>query len=486
MQLKQCLNQIAIKNQRGNLEVEIKGITYDSRQVQPGDLFVCVPGFKVDGHNFAVEACEKGAAALVVEHELELDLPQVVLEDSRQSMSFLAANFYGQPQHHLKVIGVTGTNGKTTTTHLIKAILETNGQVTALMGTLYGLIGDYREEMHHTTPEAMDILRFFRRALDAGASHLVMEVSSHALDLGRVASIPFAAAIFTNLTQDHLDYHHNLDEYRQAKIKLFGELAPDKPAIINLDDPSATEFIGAAPGPIITYGLKPEAMVRAEAIHITLTGTRFLLVYGSQQVELNLKLVGMFSVYNVLAAAAYAYADGIELAVVKKAVEQVAGVAGRYETVEVGQPFAVVVDYAHTPDGLENVLKTSVEVKTNRLITVFGCGGDRDRTKRPIMGEISARYSDFTIVTSDNPRTEEPLAIIREIEPGVQRVTGADYIIEADRREAIRRALTMAEPGDLVMIAGKGHEDYQLIGSQVLHFDDREVAREILEELLAR
>jgi len=486
MQLTQCLSGIPVKSHRGNLEVEIEGITYDSRQVKPGDLFVCVPGFKVDGHDYVAQAREKGAVALIVERELELELPQVVVTNTRRAMSFLAANFYGQPQQNLEVIGVTGTNGKTTTTHLIKAILEANGHTTALMGTLYGLVGNHREDMHHTTPEAMDILRFFRLALEQGASHMVMEVSSHALDLDRVASIPFGAAIFTNLTQDHLDYHHTLDEYRQAKLKLFRELASDKPAIINLDDPSAEYFLTAASGPTITYGLDPIAQVRAQEVQIALTGTSFQLVYGQQMVALNLKLVGMFSVYNVLAAAGYAYAQGIDVAVVKKAVEAVAGVAGRYETVEVGQAFAVVVDYAHTPDGLENVLKTSVGIKTNRLITVFGCGGDRDRTKRPIMGEISARYSDFTVVTSDNPRTEDPLAIIEEIIPGVKRVAGADFVVEPDRREAIRRALTMAEPGDLVMIAGKGHEDYQLVGNQVLHFDDREVARKILEAILSK
>lgn len=483
MKLTACLNGIKVNSHRGDLEVEIKGITYDSREVKPGDLFVCVPGFKVDGHDFAAQAWEKGAAALVTERELELDIPQVTVENTRRVMSFLASNFYGQPQNRLNVIGVTGTNGKTTTTHLIKAILEANGQPTALMGTLYGLVGNYRENLHHTTPEAMDILRFFRRAADDGASHLVMEVSSHALDLDRVASISFAAAIFTNLTQDHLDYHHTIDEYRTAKLKLFRELTADKPAIINCDDPSANFFIEAAPGPIITYGLNPKADVRAEQIQISLTGTRFILVYGPKKVLLNLKLVGMFSVYNALAAAGYALASGIEISVVKKALEQVTGVAGRYETVDAGQSFAVVVDYAHTPDGLENVLKTSVNIKTNRLITVFGCGGDRDRTKRPIMGEISARYSDFTVVTSDNPRTEEPLAIIEEIIPGVIKVANAAYLVEPDRRAAIYKALTMAESGDLVMIAGKGHEDYQLVGTQVLHFDDREVAREILEEI---
>lgn len=486
MQLSHCLEGIPIKSHQGSLEVEIKGITYDSRQVKPGDLFVCVPGFKVDGHDYAAQAREQGAVALIVQRQLPLDITQVVVDNTRRAMSFLAANFYGQPQHALEVIGVTGTNGKTTTTHLIKAILEANGHTTALLGTLYGQIGSYKEDLHHTTPEAMDILRFFRLAADRGASHMVMEVSSHALDLERVASIPFAAAIFSNLTQDHLDYHHTLDEYRQAKLKLFRELAADKPAIINIDDPSAEFFLAAAPGVKITYGLSPAAKVRAEDIKIALTRTSFKLVYGQETAELSLKLVGMFSVYNVLAAAGYAYAQGIDVSVVKKALEPVTGVAGRYETVEAGQQFAVVVDYAHTPDGLENVLKTSGGIKTNRLITVFGCGGDRDRTKRPIMGEIAARYSDFTVVTSDNPRTEDPLAIIAEIVPGVKRVEGAAFIVEPDRYKAIQRALTMAEPGDLVMIAGKGHEDYQLVGNQVLHFDDREVAREILEAILSK
>lgn len=488
MRLAECLNGIEHEVIKGSLEIEVNGVAYDSRRVQPGYLFVCVPGFKVDGHDFAEEAKKNGAVALVVEKELPTDITQVMVQDSRLAMSFLAANFYGQPQRHMKVVGVTGTNGKTTTTHLIRAILEEEGHRVGLCGTLKAEIGDYQEEMHHTTPEAMDLMRFFRRAADCGADYLVMEVSSHALDLDRVACIDFQGAVFTNLTQDHLDYHQSIDKYRGAKLKLFASLkdGPDNLAVINRDDASADHFIAATKARVITYGLAEDADVRAEDVEISLNGTKFMLIYGNEKTPLDLKLVGMFSVYNALAAAAYAYGCGIKTESIKKALTKIQGVPGRYEKVDVGQPFAVIVDYAHTPDGLENVLKTSLEVKKNRLITVFGCGGDRDRGKRPLMGEIAARYSDLTVITSDNPRSEDPVAIIEEIIPGVERVPTAHYVIEPDRKKAIEYALKNAQPGDLVMIAGKGHEDYQLVGDRVLHFDDREVAREILREIIGK
>jgi UDP-N-acetylmuramoyl-L-alanyl-D-glutamate--2,6-diaminopimelate ligase len=400
-------------------------------------------------------------------------------------MPAVASNFYRHPSREVKVIGVTGTNGKTTTTHLIKAVLEEHGAKVGILGTLYAKIGDHERILGHTTPESVDIEDFIDLVRKEKGEYLIMEVSSHALALGRVDNILFHTAIFTNLTQDHLDYHVTMDNYRDAKLKLFKQIKPQAGqfAVINGDDPAAGAFIAASSGSYCTYGIDHAADITARDIKISIKNSEFKVVSGDVELNLNIKLIGRFSIYNALAAIAFCLREGIPPATIKDALEKITGIPGRLEVVDCGQDFTVIVDYAHTPDGLENILKTAREVRENRLITVFGCGGDRDRTKRPLMGKIAAEYSDFCIVTSDNPRSEEPESIIDEIIPGVTAVENSHYAKIVDRREAIHQAICLARTGDLVVIAGKGHETYQLVKDQVLHFDDREVAAEYLRSL---
>lgn len=463
---------------------EILGVAYDSRQVKPGFLFVCIPGFKTDGHLYIKQAREKGAAAILAERETtDCDLPVAICSDSRQALARVAGNFYQHPSQHLRLVGVTGTNGKTTTTHLIKAILEEAGKKTGILGTLYARVGGQSFDLGHTTPEAPDIEAFLKVCLEQQAEYAVMEVSSHALALERVDALDFNVAVFTNLTQDHLDLHGTMKAYCEAKLKLFNnlEIRPGNFRVINGDDEYAQQFMARAESTAVSYGIVKDARIRAEDVHVNLKGSDFTVVHPGGTFKIQMKLIGLFSVYNALAAIAFALTEGIAADIIQSALARVDGVPGRFEQVQCGQDFTVVVDYAHTPDGLENILKTARGILNNRLITVFGCGGDRDRGKRPLMGEIAARYSDFTIVTSDNPRSEEPQAIINDIVPGVQKVKDSRYAIIADRREAIRHAIHLARPGDLVVIAGKGHETYQLVKGQVLDFDDRLVAAEFLK-----
>jgi len=463
---------------------EICGVAYDSRQVKPGFLFVCISGFKTDGHLFVKDARERGAAAILAEKETaDCDLPVALCDDSRQALARVAGNFHHHPSRQLRLIGVTGTNGKTTTTHLIKAILEEAGKKTGILGTLYARVGGESFDLGHTTPEAPDIEAFLKVCREQQAEYVVMEVSSHALVLERVDALDFNVAVFTNLTQDHLDLHQTMEAYRDAKLKLFKNLEtrPGDFSIINGDDEYAPEFMARAETTAVSYGIEKEARIMARDVHVTLKGSDFSVVYPGGTFKIQMKLIGLFSVYNALAAIAFSLTEGIAVDTIQSALGRVDGVPGRFEQVQCGQDFTVVVDYAHTPDGLENILKTARDIRENRLITVFGCGGDRDRGKRPLMGEIAARYSDFTIVTSDNPRSEEPRDIINDIVPGVEKVKDSRYAIIVDRREAIRHAIYLARPGDLVIIAGKGHETYQLVKGQVLDFDDRLVAAEFLK-----
>lgn len=471
---------------QGSLDTEITGVCYDSRQVRPGSLFVCIVGQNTDGHRYAHQAVQAGAAAVLAEKEIDVggQAALILTTDTRSGMAKAAANFFGHPSEQLRVIGVTGTNGKTTTTHLIQAILNEYNKPAGILGTLYARLGSITREYGHTTPESADIQEFFRLLVDNSADYAVMEVSSHALDLHRVDAVHFGAAVFTNLTQDHLDYHKTMEDYRQAKLKLFKMVAkkPENFCIVNMDDPSSSYFTQASPVQYYTYGINSAADVRAAEIESTLKGTRFKVLFEDQSFDITMKLIGGFSVYNALAAIAFALAEKIPVPVIQKALLNIEGVAGRFEQVDLGQDYTVVVDYAHTPDGLENILRTARQLAESRLITVFGCGGDRDRTKRPLMGEIAGRYSDFCIVTSDNPRTEDPQAIINDILPGLNRVETSRYAVVPDRREAIRHAINIAKSGDLVVIAGKGHETYQLVMGQVLDFDDRLVAAEMIKE----
>ncbi|HWQ76239.1 MAG TPA: UDP-N-acetylmuramoyl-L-alanyl-D-glutamate--2,6-diaminopimelate ligase [Syntrophomonas sp.] len=486
MHIKELFNGLAYKLIKGSDDVDVLGLCYDSRKAAEGFLFVCIPGFKTDGHQFALQAVANGAGVILAEKEI--DLPKgvtlLITDDCRQSLPLLSANFYGHPSRDLKVVGVTGTNGKTTTTHLIKAILEEAGYKTGIIGTLYARIDDTEKVLGHTTPESLDIEEFIATARQENARYVVMEVSSHALDLGRVDRIFFDAAVFTNLTQDHLDYHQDMEHYEQSKLKLFQQPHEGTGwfAVVNGDDAYGQDFV-AASSRAYTYGVNQEADVRAIEVDSNLKGSSFKVVTAAEEFTIHMKLIGLFSVYNALAAICYALHEGIDSGTIKSALEKVSGVAGRFEQVDCGQDFTVVVDYAHTPDGLENILRTGRQIAKNRLITVFGCGGDRDRTKRPLMGKIAAEWSDFCIVTSDNPRSEDPEAIIDDIVPGLHAVQDSHFAKIVDRRDAIEHAIRLARPGDLVIIAGKGHETYQLVKDQVLDFDDRKVAREVLKGL---
>jgi UDP-N-acetylmuramoyl-L-alanyl-D-glutamate--2,6-diaminopimelate ligase len=478
----------------GDLDREITALTDDSRRVSPGGLFVAVKGTQADGHRYLNQAVSAGAGALVVEAGCApagtldaLGVPVIEVRDSRHVLGVLASRLLGDPSHRLKMIGVTGTNGKTTTTYLCKSVLEAAGARVGLVGTVAYLIGNERIEATHTTPGAVELQGLFKKMADAASDTAVMEVSSHALALDRTAGCEFGTAVFTNLTQDHLDFHADMEDYFQAKLRLFAGLGPEGRAIVNLDDPYGARVADATRARVWTYAIDRPADLRAGDVRISLEGLRFTAQTPAGAVALRSPLVGRHNVYNILAAVGVGLEQGIALPTIAAGIAAMTNVPGRFERVEAGQSFTVVVDYAHTEDALFRLLTTAEVVKTGRIITVFGCGGDRDRGKRPKMGRVSAVYSDVVVVTSDNPRTEDPEAIIREIIPGVQaglREAGRGrYVVHADRRAAIEEAVRMAQPGDLVLLAGKGHENYQIIGTNKHPFDDRVVAREAIEAL---
>lgn len=468
----------------GSPDRDITGIAYHSQEVRPGDLFAALRGRAQDGHRFAAEASRRGAAAVLVDHALsEISIPQVVVPDTRRGLAVLADAFYGHPSRHLWVCGVTGTKGKTTTAFLIDAILREAGQRTAVIGTLGVTAGGAPKAFHATrptTPEAPDVQRLLKELRADGVDRVVMEVTSHALDLARVDGCRFRAAVFTNVTQDHLDFHASFEEYRDAKARLFAMVDPDGVCAVNADDASSSVMIARSRARVWTYGLDRPADVRGEDLRVTLRGTRFTAVWPGGRLPLTLRLSGRFNVSNALAATAVALTQDIDAQAIRTALEGVAGIPGRFELVDEGQDFAVVVDYAHTPDSLEKVLRLAGEIGGGRRLAVFGCGGDRDRTKRPIMGRIATTLADYTVITSDNPRSEDPVAIIREIEAGA--VGAGRFETEPDRRRAIERGIALARPGDVVVIAGKGHETYQILGDRTIDFDDRQVAREILRK----
>jgi UDP-N-acetylmuramoyl-L-alanyl-D-glutamate--2,6-diaminopimelate ligase len=469
-------------------------LAYDSRKVQPGTLFFCVPGEKVDGHEFAAAAVGAGAAALVVERELAVDVAQVVVADARAAMAPLAATFFGEPSGELRVVGVTGTNGKTTTAFLIREVLEAAGVQCGLLGTVRQVVGGVEEEVERTTPEAIDLQGTFRRMLEAGDEACVMEVSSHALALHRADSIRFEAALFTNLTQDHLDFHADMEDYFQAKRMLF-EMDP-KVVIANVDDEYGRRL--ADEFKCLTFSAAGAgADLTARAVSFNAGGAQFTITPGPMglkrdistrfrpvggEVAVRTGLPGDFNVANALGAFAVAVAMGVEPDVVAAGLARAERVPGRFEPIDEGQDFAVLVDYAHTPDSLENVLRAARRLSAGRVLSVFGAGGDRDRDKRPKMGRAGASLSDLAVVTSDNPRSEDPDAIIAEVVGGIE--NGANFEVEPDRRAAIALALRQARAGDTVVIAGKGHEQGQEFeGGRKVPFDDREVAREELHRL---
>ena len=467
---------------------EFTGLANDSRSVRPGDLFAAIRGFAQDGHRYAADAVRRGAAVLLVDHPLaDLPVTQVVAQDTRRAFAGAAAAFYRAPSRELCLAGVTGTNGKTTTTFLVDAILRAARRRSAVIGTLGVQIDGAPVEFHATTPttpEASDLQRLLREMVDRGVQDVTMEVTSHALELERVAGCRFVTAVFTNLTQDHLDLHGTLEAYRDAKARLFAMVEPDGVGIVNADDPCGDAMARASRAPVWTYGIDGPARIRAEGLSLTPRGTAMTVVWPAGRLPVALPLPGRFNVSNALAAFAVGLSRGVPAETIRGVLETTAGVPGRFEPVDEGQPFAVIVDYAHTPDSLEQVLRLSAEIAQGRRIVVFGCGGDRDRTKRPVMGRIGTTLADYAFFTSDNPRSEDPELILREIEAGVP---GArNYTSEADRRVAIEQAIAMAKPGDVVVIAGKGHETYQIVGDQVIDFDDRAVAREVLRGRYAR
>jgi UDP-N-acetylmuramoyl-L-alanyl-D-glutamate--2,6-diaminopimelate ligase len=456
-------------------DVEISGLAYSSADVRPGTLFFCVPGFRADGHDFAPDAVARGAAALVVQRPLELGVPEVVVPDVRMAMGPIASRFHGDPTAELRVVGITGTNGKTTTAFLTRSILEAAGIRTGMIGTVKQVIGGREQEAVRTSPEAIDLQRAFREMLDGGDRAVAMEVSSHALELGRTAGIEWDVRVFTNLTQDHLDFHETMDGYFAAKQRLFA--VGDAPSVVNVDDPYGRRLAGELSG-VITYGIESEADFRATAIELDAAGASFAVDGTSVRIP----LPGVFNVSNALAALAAAAQLGVPLGDAAAALEHAERVPGRFEPVDEGQDFTVLVDYAHTPDSLENVLRAARQLAAGRVHVVFGAGGDRDRDKRPLMGAAAARLADRVVVTSDNPRSEQPDAIVDQIVEGA----GADAERELDRRRAIALAIDGAGAGDVVVIAGKGHEQGQeFAGGRKEPFDDVTVAREALRARLA-
>lgn len=466
----------------------VAGLVYDSRRVQPGEVFVALKGLRSDGHDHLPQAIAQGAAALVVdaawasENATDFGVPVFHAADTREALAWLAAEHYGHASRAMEVVGVTGTNGKTTTTHLIEAILQEAGRSTGLIGTLGGR---YHEDgaaqivdTGHTTPQALELQGIFARMKRSGVNAVVMEVSSHALDQLRVAHTDFDAAAFTNLTQDHLDYHETMEAYAKAKTKLFGMIEPSsgfRGVAVNVDDDAGLLMAQHARVPVLTYSAQGRAAdLRAEEVSLTATGSRWKLSTPFGDHALTLRLPGLFNVSNALAALGSALSLGIPLSTCVAGLERMRGVPGRVELVTRPEhPFAVLVDYAHTPDGLENVLRTAREFTRNRLLVVFGCGGDRDKGKRPQMGEIASRLADMVFLTSDNPRSEDPEAILDAVASGLS----GSHVREADREKAIALAIAEAKAGDVVVIAGKGHETYQIFADRTVHFDDREVAK---------
>jgi UDP-N-acetylmuramoyl-L-alanyl-D-glutamate--2,6-diaminopimelate ligase len=481
MKLRELLAGAEVAEIAGDGEVEITGLAYDSRGVERGTLFFCVRGERSDGHDFAPRAVERGAAALVVERPLDLDVPQARVADARAAMAPIAARFFGDPTGSLRVAGVTGTNGKTTTAFLIRHILESRGIRTGLLGTVKRIVGGVEEEVERTTPEAIDLQGTFRRMLDAGDAACAMEVSSHALALERTAGVRLAVAVFTNLSQDHLDFHGDMAEYFAAKRLLFTS-GQAEGALVNVDDAYGARLAGEIECLTFSPSGAEDADFRALDVSFDFSGSRFRCVAPDAELDIRMPLPGHFNVENALASLGACHLLGVPTDAAGAALAKAGRVPGRFEPVDEGQPFAVLVDYAHTPDSLENLLRAARRLTEGRLITVFGCGGDRDREKRPLMGGIAARLSDFCIVTSDNPRSEQPAAIIAEILAGVPDV--GDVEVEPERRAAIATALAAAGPGDTVVIAGKGHEQGQEFAQgRTIPFDDRQVAREVLAQM---
>ena len=480
MKLLELLKDIPVLESNVSMDLEIGQVVYDSRKVTPGCLFVAVTGFAADGNRFIPMALEKGAAVVVTAKKPEQEVPYVLVPSDRQALALLGCNFYGHPARSMKMVGVTGTNGKTSVTLLLKHVLEkTLGAKVGLIGTTANMIGEEIIPTERTTPESFELQGLFARMRDAGCTHVVMEVSSHAIALDRVGGVRFDAAGFTNLTEDHLDFHKTMDHYCDTKAELFRRC---EKGVINADDSYAQRFLDAAACQVLTTAVAGEGGLKAENLELRADGIDFTAVMNGEKVPVSLGIPGRFTVYNALTVLGLAVSLGISLADAAAALADAPGVKGRVEVVPTpGTDYTVLIDYAHTPDGLENVLSSVRGFCTGRMIAVFGCGGDRDRTKRPIMGKIGAELADIAIITSDNPRTEDPEAIIRDITPGADEA-GKPYEVVVDRIAAIRHAMELAKKDDIIVLAGKGHETYQEIMGVKHHMDEREIVAQILEE----
>ena len=483
MKLKELVGRIPGKVRIiGNEETEVASLCSDSRQVTPGALFFCTPGLRMDAHDFAPQAVAKGAVALVVERELSIDVPQVLVEDVRMASSYIASEFFGNPAEKMMLIGITGTKGKTTSSFLIKSILEEAGKKTGLIGTVCSMIGDEVIPANLTTPDPIVTQTLLSRMAKADCECVVMEVSAHAMAMHRLAGVKFDVGAFSNFSQDHLDYFKDMDDYFAAKMRFF---EPDmvKNIVYNADDERISAAIRALGRPALRIGIRASADVYANDIEISERGCSFLMTWHKQfRVSVGLKLAGIFNVYNALLAAGVCICAGVGPEAIRRGLEDVRAVPGRIELLETDTPYRVILDYAHSPDSLENILKAVRETAKGRMIALFGCGGNRDAAKRPIMGEIAGELADFCILTSDNPRCEDPMDILDQIEDGI-RHTGCQYVVIENRREAIRYALTHAQPSDVIVLAGKGHETYQEINGVKHPFDEKIIVAELLKEL---
>ena len=488
--LRQLLKEVDMVESVGNLDVEVNGIEYNSQNVNGGSIFVAIKGFQQDGAEFIEEAVKKGAVGVVLEEGAamldrigDMTAGVAVVKNSRKALAALSADFFGHPSRELEVIGITGTNGKTTIAYLVESILQSAGRKTGVIGTINYRFGGKVKPAMQTTPESLDLQKMLREMVDNKINNCILEVSSHSLTLDRVYKTDFAVGVFTNLTQDHLDFHHTKENYFKAKERLFLEYNLKK-AVINIDDHYGEMISKKTSAKTITISINEKGDIQARDIETSINGIKFTAKTPEGEVQIVSGLMGRHNVYNILCAIGTAIALDISLEEIKKGIGVLQNIPGRFEKIDEGQDFTVVVDYAHTDDALKNVLTAARELTGRKLISVFGCGGNRDKDKRPKMGKIAGEYSDYTIITSDNPRNEEPVSIAAEIEQGIKQVVDSrKYCVVLDRKKAIEQAINLAKKGDFVVIAGKGHENYQLFKDQRIHFDDCEAARELINNL---
>lgn len=486
MKLSELLSGTGARILQGDPSLEISGISHNSKRVRPGDLFICIKGAHANGHDFVEQAAQAGAVAVLAEEarDYPAGLTTALVNATPAAMSIVSDRFYAHPSGRLRLIGITGTNGKTTSTHLCKSVFRAAGLTGGLIGTIRHLVGEREVPTSNTTPVSLDLQALLHEMVEAGVSHVAMEVSSHAIALGRIARCDFVGGMFTNITLDHLDFHQSFEEYRKVKAGFFASLPSSAYASINRDDPNAEVFIDACRCRVITYGLDSAADVWPENLEMGAHGSKFTAVTPAGRFPVELHLSGKFNVYNSLGVIGLMMGEGIAPGAIQAGLAAVKVVPGRFERLPNQRDLTIIIDYAHTPDSLENILRTGRELTRGRLVVVFGCGGDRDRSKRPVMGRIAAELADYVVVTSDNPRSEDPSAIIHDIVPGVReggKREGGFTVIE-DRAAAISHAIGYIVPGDVLLIAGKGHETYQILRDRTIHFDDREVARAALEE----